>query len=138
MPTRSASDYVSYVKSQVLTQTATAVPQARNVLRYEGGAARLNSITQVSDMRYVSTGRLPPARVRGIQVEMTRANPKRLSTVSFLGSGGPHGQIVNRPAARFSGTNGLVVLQHNLIQNANQSAGRGGTSFTNTAPSISK
>ena len=137
MPTRSASDYLSYVKAQVLTQTAVAVPQARNILRYEGASARLNAITQLSDMRYATTGRLTPARVFPRPLVLTRSNPKALSQVGILSGGGVLGGVVNRPPTRLAGTQGLIVLQTNLIQNANAAAGKSG-SFTTNNPAITK
>jgi len=132
MPTRSASDYLSFVKAQVVSNpnaNSAAVPQARNVLRYEGAGQYLNAMTQMSDMRYLTTGRLVPARVAPRQVVMNRSNPKSLSQVGFLGSSGVLGQVVNNPQPRTSGTNNLIVLQTNLIQNANASA-KGSTTFT--------
>ena len=126
MPTRPASDYLSYIKAQVLTQTTVAVPQARNILRYEGSGQYLNAITQTSDMRYAAVGRATPARVIARQVVFNRSNPKNLSRVAFLGSAGPQGTLVGQPPTRLAGTQGLVVLQTNLIQNAQASAGRGG------------
>jgi len=138
MPTRPASDYLSYIKAQVLTQTTVAVPQARNILRYEGSGQYLNAITQMSDMRYVTTGQLPPARIAPRQVVFNRSNPKNLSRVAFLGSAGPQGTLVGQPPTRLAGTQGLVVLQTNLIQNAQASAGRGGTTFTNINQAITK
>lgn len=141
MPTRSASDYVSFVKAQVVSNpnaNRAAVPQARNVLRYEGAGQYLTAVTQMSDMRYATTGRLVPARVQARPVVMNRSNPKALSQIAFLGSAGPQGQVVNQPAAKYSGTNQLIVLQTNLIQNANANAGRGGTSFTNFNAAITR
>lgn len=137
MPTRSASDYLSYVKAQVITQTATAVPQARNILRYEGSGQYLKAVTQASDMRYAVAGRLPPGRVIARPIVMNRSNPKALSRVAFLGSAGVQGTLVSQPAARTAGTQGLVVLQTNLIQNANQNAGKSGNFLGNT-PAITK
>jgi hypothetical protein len=137
MPTRSNSDYLNYIKAQVVTQTATAVPQARNILRYEGSGQYLNAITQTSDMRYLTTGRLAPSRIAPRQVVLNRSNPKALSQVAFLGSAGPLGTLVNQPAARTAGTQGLVVLQTNLIQNANQNAGKSGNFLGNT-PAITR
>ena len=137
MPTRSNSDYLNYIKAQVVTQTATAVPQARNILRYEGSGQYLNAITQTSDMRYAAAGRAPPARVIARPFVQNRSNPKALSRVAFLGSAGPQGTLVSQPAARTSGTQGLVVLQTNLIQNANQNAGKSGNFLGNT-PAITK
>jgi hypothetical protein len=133
MPTRSASDYLSYVKAQIVTQTAVAVPQARNILRYQGGTTPFNAIAQASDMRYVTTGRLAPARIAPRQVVQTRSNPKNLSRVAFLGSAGPLGTLISQPPTRLAGASGLVVLQSNLIQNANQNAGRGGNFQSNNA-----
>ena len=137
MPTRSASDYLSFVKAQVVSNpvaNTAAVPQARNVLRYEGSGQYLNAITQVSAMRYATTGQLVPQRVAPRQIVQTRSNPKNLAQVAFLGSAGVMGQIVNLPVARYAGTSQLIVPQTNLIQNANASA-KGSTNFTpNTAP----
>jgi hypothetical protein len=125
MPTRSASDYVSFVKAQVLSQTAVAVPQARNILRYENSSDQLRAVTQLSDMRYLTTGRQVPSRLDRRQIVQNRSNPKNLAQVGFLGSAGVLGQIVNRPQPRTSGTSQLIVLQTSLIQNAQASAGQG-------------
>jgi hypothetical protein len=133
MPTRSASDYLSYVKAQILTQTAVAVPQARNILRYEGASTVLNAVTQLSDMRYATTGRPVPGRVFPRPLVLTRSNPKALSQVGILSGGGVLGGVVSRPVARSSGTQGLIVLQTNLIQNPNASAGKSGSFNTNNA-----
>jgi len=141
MPTRSASDYLSFVKAQVVSNpnaNSAAVPQARNVLRYEGAGQYLNAVTQLSAMSYATRGQLVPQRVAPRQVVMNRSNPKALSQAAFLGSAGPLGQVVNQPAAKYSGTNQLIVLQTNLIQNANANAGRGGTSFTNFNQAITR
>jgi len=138
MPTRPASDYLSYVKAQVLTQTTVAVPQARNILRYEGSGQYLNAVTQLSAMSYATRGQLVPTRVAPRQVVFNRSNPKNLSRVAFLGSAGPQGTLVSQPPTRLAGTQGLAVLQTNLIQNAQASAGRGGTTFTNINQAITK
>jgi len=141
MPTRSASDYLSFVKAQVVSNpnaNKAAVPQARNVLRYEGSGQYLLAVTQLSAMSYATTGQLVPTRVAPRQVVQTRSNPKNLAQVAFLGSAGPLGQVVNQPAAKYAGTNQLIVLQTNLIQNANANAGRGGTSFTNYNAAITR
>ena len=136
MPTRSASDYLSFVKAQVLSQTATAVPQARNVLRYQNSFDQIRAVTQVSAMSYVTRGQVAPARVISRPFVMNRSNPKNLSQVGILSSGGVLGPVVSRPVPRTSGTAGLIVLQSNLIQNANASA-KGSTTFTNTNQSTS-
>jgi hypothetical protein len=140
MPTRSASDYLSFVKAQVVSNpnaNKAAVPQARNVLRYEGSGQYLNALTQMSDMRYLTTGLLAPSRVAPRQIVQNRSNPKNLSQVGFLGSAGVLGQVVNRPQPRTSGTSSLVVLQSNLIQNANASA-KGTTTFVNNSAAITR
>jgi hypothetical protein len=116
MPTRSASDYLSYQKATILSATGFPKAQTRNVLRYEGGVTPLNAITQTSDMRYVTTGRLPPGRVVSRLPIQNRANPKALSRVGFLSSGGVLGGLVSQPQARTSGTGGLIVLRDSLIQ----------------------
>ena len=118
MPTRSASDYLSYQKATILSATGFPKAQTRNVLRYEGGVTPLNAITQTSEMRYVTTGRLPPGRVFPRAPIQNRANPKALSRVGFLSPGGVIGGVVSQPQARSSGTGALIVLQSNLIQNA--------------------
>jgi hypothetical protein len=117
MPTRSASDYLSYQKATILSATGFPKAQTRNVLTYEGGVTPLNAITQASEMRYVTTGRLPPGRVISRPFQ-NRANPKALSRVAFLSSGGVMGGIISQSQGRSSGTGSLIVLQHNLIQNA--------------------
>jgi hypothetical protein len=118
MPTRSASDYLSYQKATILSATGFPKAQTRNVLRYEGGVTPLNAITQTSEMRYVTTGRLPPGRVFPRPPIQNRANPKALSRVAFLSPGGVMGGIISQSQGRSSGTGALIVLQHNLIQNA--------------------
>ena len=141
MPTRSASDYLSFVKAQVVSNpnaNRAAVPQARNVLRYEGAGQYLTAVTQLSAMRYATTGQLVPSRVAPRQVVMNRSNPKSLSQVGILSGGGVLGGVVSRPVARTSGTQGLIVLQTNLIQNANQNAGRGGGNFLPNNPAITR
>jgi len=117
MPTRSASDYLSYQKATILSATGFPKAQTRNVLTYEGGVTPLNAITQTSEMRYVTTGRLPPGRVVARPFQ-NRANPKALSRVGFLSPGGVIGGVVSQPQPRTSGTGALIVLQDNLIQNA--------------------
>lgn len=131
MPTRSASDYTTYVKLQAQAQLA---PKLTRTTPYnEGGQAVINSVVQTSAMRYVTTGRAAPARVSARQVVFTRSNPKNLSQVATLSGGGVLGGVVSQPATRLSGTQGLVVLQTNLIQNANQNAGRSGNFQSNNA-----
>lgn len=116
MPTRSASEYLSYVKAQVVTNTPAAVPQARNILRDPGGRHTLSAVTQYSDMAYLTRGQAAPSRDIARQVVMTRSNPKALSQVATLSGGGVLGGVVSRPQARSSGTSGLIVPQTNLIQ----------------------
>jgi hypothetical protein len=138
MPTRSASDYLSFVKAQVVSNpnaNRAAVPQARNVLRYEGAGQYLTAVTQLSAMSYATTGRVVPSRVSPRQVVQTRSNSKNLSQVGFLGPSGVLGPVVNRPQPRTSGTSSLIVLQTNLIQNANASA-KGTTNFTANSQAI--
>lgn len=134
MPTRSASDYLSYVKAQVQSQSGSIAPKLTRTTPYnQGGVGVLNAITQASDMRYATRGQLPPGRVIARQIVMNRSNPKNLSQVGILSGGGVLGGVVNRPATRTSGTNGLIVLQTNLIQNANQNAGNSGSFQSNNA-----
>jgi len=146
MPTRSASDYLSFVKAQVQSyvppntapQSGGIGPRLSRTTPYnQGGVSVLNAITQTSDMRYVTTGQLPPARVAPRQIVQNRSNPKALSQVGILSSGGVLGGVVNQPAAKLSGTSGLIVLQTNLIQNANALA-RGTTTFTGSSQAITK
>ena len=137
MPTRSASDYLSYQKAAIITATGFPVAQTRNVQRYEGAGQYLNAVTQLSAMSYAVTGRAVPGRIAPRQFVQNRSNPKALSRVAFLGSAGPQGTLVSQPVARTSGTSSLIVLQTNLIQNANASA-RGSTTFTNTNAAITK
>jgi hypothetical protein len=130
MPTRSASDYLSYVKAQVQSQSGSIAPKLTRTTPYnQGGVTVLNAITQASDMRYATRGQLPPGRVIARQLVLNRSNPKNLSQVATLSGGGVLGGVVNRPATRTSGTQGLIVLQTNLIQNAN-ACGKGTTTFT--------
>lgn len=137
MPTRSASDYLSYQKAAIITATGFPVAQTRNVQRYEGAGQYLNAVTQLSAMSYAVTGRAVPGRIAPRQFVQNRSNPKALSCVAFLGSAGPQGTLVSQPVARTSGTSSLIVLQTNLIQNANASA-RGSTTFTNTNAAITR
>jgi len=137
MPTRSASDYLSFVKAQVQSQSGSVAPKLTRTTPYnQGGVAVLNAVTQASDMRYVTRGQVAPARVIARPIVMNRANPKALSQVGILSGGGVLGPVVSRPATRFSGTQSLIVLQTNLIQNAN-ACGKGTTTFTNTNQAIS-
>jgi hypothetical protein len=137
MPTRSASDYLSFVKAQVESQSGSVAPKLTRTTPYnQGGVAVLNAVTQASDMRYITRGQLAPARVIARPFVTTRSNPKNLSQIGFLSGGGVLGGVVNRPTTRVSGTQGLIVLQTNLIQNANASA-KGSTTFTNTNQSTS-
>jgi hypothetical protein len=130
MPTRSASDYLSYVKAQIESNKGSVPPKLTRTTPYnQGGVGVLNAITQASDMSYVTRGQLAPARVAPRQIVMNRSNPKDISQVGILSSGGVLGPVVSRPAARLAGTQSLIVLQSNLIQNANASA-RGTTTFT--------
>jgi hypothetical protein len=136
MPTRSASDYLSFVKAQVESNRGSVPPKLTRTTPYnQGGSVVLNAITQESDMRYVTRGQAAPARVMGRPVVFNRSNPNNLSQVGTLSGGGVLGGVVNRPATRVSGTAGLVVLQTSLIQNANQNAGNSG-SFRNNSPAI--
>jgi hypothetical protein len=138
MPTRSASDYLSYVKAQIESNQGSIQPKLTRTTPYnQGGVGVLNAVVQASDMRYVTRGQLAPARVSPLQVVMNRSNPKNLSQVGILSSGGILGPVVSRPAPRLAGTQSLIVLQTNLIQNANASA-RGTTTFTNTNQAITK
>lgn len=137
MPTRSSSDYLSFVKAQIESNTNIPPPKLTRTTPYnQGGSGVLNAVTQASDMRYVTRGQVAPARVVARQFVMTRANPKNLSQVGILSSGGVLGPVVSRPAARLAGTNSLIVLQTNLIQNANASA-KGTTTFNGTNPATS-
>jgi len=130
MPTRSASDYLSFVKAQIESNQGSIPPKLTRTTPYnQGGVGVLNAITQASDMRYVTRGQLAPARVVARPIVMNRSNPKDLSQVGILSGGGVLGSVVSRPMARTSGTQSLIVLQSNLIQNANASA-RGTTTFT--------
>jgi hypothetical protein len=130
MPTRSASDYLSFVKAQIESNQGSIPPKLTRTTPYnQGGVGVLNAITQASDMRYVTRGQLAPARVVARPIVMNRSNPKDLSQVGILSGGGVLGPVVSRPMARTSGTQSLIVLQSNLIQNANASA-KGTTRFT--------
>ena len=116
MPTRSASDFTTFVKLQAQAQTAPAL--TRTTPYSQGGSAAINAALQYSDMANVTRGKAAATRVVPRQFVQNRSNPDALSQVAFLGSAGPLGQVVNRPQPRTSGTSGLVVLQTNLIQNA--------------------
>ena len=137
MPTRSASDYLSFVKAQVQSQAGSVAPKLTRTTPYnQGGVGVLNAVTQASDMTYVTRGKVAPARVVARQFVMNRSNPKNLSQVAFLSGGGVLGGVVSRPLPRTSGTSSLIVLQTNLIQNANVCA-RGTTTLPNTSPATS-
>ena len=137
MPTRSASDYLSFVKAQIESNQGSIQPKLTRTTPYnQGGVGVLNAVVQASEMRYVTRGQLAPARVIARPIVMNRANPKNLSQVGILSGGGVLGPVVSRPATRFSGTSGLIVLQTNLIQNANQNAGKSG-SFNANNQSVS-
>ena len=117
MPTRSASDYLSYVKAQVQSQAGSIAPKLTRTTPYnQGGVAVLNAVTQASDMRYVTRGQVAPARVIGRPFVQNRNNPKNLSRVGILSGGGVLGPVVSQPATRLSGTGNLIVPQTNLIQ----------------------
>ena len=88
-------------------------------------------------MSYTVSGRAVPGRIAPRQFVQNRSNPKALSQVGTLSGGGVLGPVINQPVARTSGTSSLIVLQTNLIQNANASA-RGTTTFTNNSPAITK
>lgn len=138
MPTRSASDYLSYVKAQIESNKGSVPPKLTRTTPYnQGGVGVLNAVVQASEMRYVTRGQVAPARVAPRQIVMNRSNPKALSQVGILSGGGVLGPVVSRPAARLAGTQSLIVLQDNLIQNANQNA-RGTTAFTGSSPAITK
>jgi hypothetical protein len=114
MPTRSASDYTTFVKLQAQAQAA---PKLTRTTPYDqGGQAVINTLLQTSDMSYVTRGRVAPGRVSARQLVLNRSNPKALSQVATLSGGGVLGGVVNRPAARSSGTGQLIVPQTNLIQ----------------------
>ena len=147
MPTRSASDYLSFVKAQVQSYVPpNATPQSggigprlsRTTPYNQGGVSVLNAITQASAMTYVTTGQVAPARViGGAGRNLPPREPRKaLSRVAFLSGGGVLGPVVSQPATRFSGTQSLIVLQTNLIQNANQNAGKSG-SFNANNQSVS-
>jgi hypothetical protein len=138
MPTRSASDYLSYAKAQIESNKGSVAPKLTRTTPYnQGGVGVLNAIVQASAMRYVTRGQVAPARVIARPFVQNRANPKALSQVGILSGGGVLGPVVSRPAPRLAGTNSLIVLQSNLIQNANQNA-RGTTTFTGSSPAITK
>jgi len=137
MPTRSASDYLSFVKAQIESNQGSIQPKLTRTTPYnQGGVGVLNAVVQASDMRYVTRGQLAPARVIARPIVMNRSNPKNLSQVGILSGGGVLGPVVSRPIARTSGTQSLIVLQTNLIQNANASA-KGTTTFNGTNPATS-
>jgi len=137
MPTRSASDYLSYVKAQIESNQGSIQPKLTRTTPYnQGGVGVLNAVVQASDMSYVTRGQVAPARVIARPFVQNRSNPKNLSQVGILSGGGVLGPVMSRPAARLAGTQSLIVLQTNLIQNANASA-RGTTTFNGTNPATS-
>jgi len=114
MPTRSASDYTTFLKLQAQAQLA---PKLTRTTPYnEGGRAVINAVIQNSDMTYAVSGKPVPGRVSARQLVLNRSNPKALSQVATLSGGGVLGGVVNRPAARSSGTGQLIVPQTNLTQ----------------------
>jgi len=138
MPTRSASDYLSFVKAQVQSQSGSVAPKLTRTTPYnQGGVGVLNAITQASDMGYLTRGQLAPARVAPRQIAISRSNPKNLAQVGILSGGGVLGGVVNQPATILSGTYSLIVPQTNLIQNPNLS-GKGTTSFVGSSQAITK
>ena len=114
MPTRSASDYTTFLKLQAKAQV---VPKLTRTTPYnEGGQTVINAQLQNSEMSFVTRGRTAPGRIAPRQIVQNRANPKALSQVATLSGGGVLGGVVNRPQPRTSGTSGLIVPQTNLIQ----------------------
>jgi hypothetical protein len=114
MPTRSASDYTTFVKLQAQAQVVPKL--TRTTPYYQGGQTVINTMLQTSDMSYAIRGRLVPGRVAPPQIVQNRSNPKALSQVATLSGGGVLGGVVNRPVARLSGTNQLIVPRTNLYQ----------------------
>lgn len=116
MPTRSASDYTAFQRAQAQAQLNPTL--TRTTPYSEGGRSAINSILQYSDMKYATTGSLPPNYVLPRPIVQTRSNPQALSTVGFLGSSGVQGGTVSRPQPRTSGTSTWNVPRTNLIQYA--------------------
>jgi len=114
MPTRSASEYTSFVKLQAQAQLKPTL--TRTTPYNEGGQVANNALLQFSDMAYLTRGQPVPTRDIPRQVVMNRSNPKALSQVATLSGGGVLGGVVSRPQARSSGTTGLSVPQTNLTQ----------------------
>ena len=114
MPTRSASDYTTFLKLQA---QAKVVPKLTRTTPYNaGGQTVINAQLQNSEMSFVTRGQVTPSRVAPRQVVQNRSNSKALSQVATLSGGGVLGGVVNRPQPRTSGTNSLIVPQTNLIQ----------------------
>jgi hypothetical protein len=114
MPTRSASDYTTFLKLQAQAQV---VPKLTRTTPYnQGGQTVINAQLQNSDMSFVTRGQAAPARVIARRRVLNRPNPKALSQVATLSGGGVLGGVVNTPQPRTSGTSGLIVPQTNLIQ----------------------
>lgn len=116
MPTRSASDYTAFQRVQAQAQLNPTL--TRTTPYSEGGRSAINSILQYSDMKYATTGSLPPNYVLPRPIVQTRSNPQALSTVGFLSSSGVQGGTVSRPQPRTSGTSTWNVPRTNLIQYA--------------------
>jgi hypothetical protein len=113
MPTRSASEYTSFVKLQAQAQLKPTL--TRTTPYNQGGEVANNALLQTSDMAYLTRGQAAPARSMPTPFVMNRSNPKALSQVATLSGGGVLGGVVSRPQAR-TGTTALIVPQTNLIQ----------------------
>ena len=114
MPTRSASEYTSFVKLQAQAQLNPTL--TRTTPYNQGGQVANNALLQMSDMAYLTRGQTAPTRNIPTPFVMNRSNPKALSQVATLSGGGVLGGVVSRHQARSSGTNALIVPQTNLIQ----------------------
>jgi hypothetical protein len=114
MPTRSASDFTAFQRVQAQAQLNPTL--TRTTPYSEGGRTAINSLLQYSDMKYATTGQLPPNYVVARPIVQTRSNPQALSTVAFLGSSGVQAGTVSRPQPRTSGTSTWNVPLTNLIQ----------------------
>jgi hypothetical protein len=122
MPTLSASDYTTYlkfkaaaaspIKPNIQTRDNVSVSQAvinANVLASQAAFVVTPSLQVVGDL----------ARVQGVQVVQTRANPDAKSTIGYAGtSGAMSSSALQRPGGLPTGFKGSQGTYTRLPQNA--------------------
>jgi hypothetical protein len=114
MPTRSASEYTTFLKLQAQAQLAPKL--SRTTPYSEGGQTVINSQLQNSEMAFVTRGQTAPSRVIPRRVVFNRASATALSKVATLSGNGVLGGVVNTPQPILAGTSGRVVIPTSLIQ----------------------